>query len=456
MQRGTLNSTHTGMTGTPAREMDYTLDIVGNWNAYVTKTGGTTDLSQTRTQNKANEITAIGGTPGWATPPVYDPAGNMTSMPQVATPTTAFTATYDAWNRMTSLGTTGGGVATYQYDGRNRRIVKNTTAPSETRHFYWTDNWQDIEERVGTTTPTTDVQYVGGVRYIDELVCRDDATPQRLYAMQDANFNLTSICDTSGAVQERYLFDPYGNRAVMNSSWSVISASAFAWVVGHQGLMHDAESGLIYNRFRYLLPPLGRFGSRDPIGDADGMNLYEDRGSNTITNVDPIGDRWGPVKPTTPKPKPTRPEKGTCKSRMRCNFFHCGLVIWDSDGNYTAVDGAGSRNNDVNQGPDGQNYNGIIINPKKNLADATGESSRWESDWDVLPKDVCDCLTSNEHRRQFNSDQIAAGSHYHLFGPNSNHSIKCFAKQCGLTFSWFIKPPGWGPSDASDCDTCTF
>ena len=49
-----------------------------------------------------------------------------------------------------------------------------------------------------------DKQYVWGIRYIDELVCRDDATPRRLYACQDANFNVTSITNTSGTVQERY------------------------------------------------------------------------------------------------------------------------------------------------------------------------------------------------------------------------------------------------------------
>ncbi len=294
MQRGILNSTHTGMTGTPAREMDYTLDIVGNWNAYLTKTGITTDLNQTRAQNKVNEITAIGTTgslPLWATP-AYDPAGNMTTMPQVADPTQSFTAVYDAWNRMVKVSDASGTVATYQYDGRNRRIVKNTTTPSETRHFYYTNNWQDIEEQVGTTTPTTDVQYVWGVRYIDELVCRDDATAtpaRRLYAMQDANFNLTGICDTGGVVQERYLFDPYGNRTIMNASWAVISSSAYAWVMGHQGLMHDSESRLIENRYRHLHPMLGRFGSRDFIWNADGANWYEYCQGSPIDFLDPIG-----------------------------------------------------------------------------------------------------------------------------------------------------------------------
>jgi RHS repeat-associated protein len=134
-----------------------------------------------------------------------------------------------------------------------------------------------------------DKQYVWGVRYIDELVCRDDVTPQRLYAMQDANFNLTSISDTSGSVVERYLFDPYGTRTIMNASWSVISVSAYDWVVGHQGLMHDEEDGLVFDRRRYINPVMGRFMTHDPIGYRDGLNLYEYERSNPADLIDPFG-----------------------------------------------------------------------------------------------------------------------------------------------------------------------
>jgi YD repeat-containing protein len=274
MQRGTLNGTFTGISGTPVKEQDWTFDATGNWSAFLTTTSGTTDLNQTRTSNKVNEITAIGGAPAWATPPAYDAAGNMTGFPQPASPASTFTATYDAWNRMTGISGGGSTVATYRYDGRGRRIVKYTAAISETRHFYWSNQWQDLEERVGTAT-TMDQQYVWGIRYVDELICRDDSTPQRLYGCQDANFNLTAIVNTSGAVVERYVFEPYGNRVIMNASWSVIGSSAYAWMIAHQGLMEDLESGLFCNRHRYLHPLLGTFLRRDPVGYAnDGANSF--------------------------------------------------------------------------------------------------------------------------------------------------------------------------------------
>jgi RHS repeat-associated protein len=49
---------------------------------------------------------------------------------------------------------------------------------------------------------------------------------------------------------------------------------------GHQGLMHDEEFGLVYNRARMLVPDIGKFGQRDPRGYVNSENLSEyERGS---------------------------------------------------------------------------------------------------------------------------------------------------------------------------------
>jgi hypothetical protein len=56
MQRGTLNSGKTAITGMPSREMDYTLDPTGNWSTYLTKTTGTTDLNQARCSSTRSSI----------------------------------------------------------------------------------------------------------------------------------------------------------------------------------------------------------------------------------------------------------------------------------------------------------------------------------------------------------------------------------------------------------------
>jgi RHS repeat-associated protein len=285
MKRGQLSG---GTISSPTKEQDWTLDKTGNWSNFTTKTSGSTDLNQTRTHSPVNQINGISETIGgsWVDPR-YDEAGNTTTFPQVADPTLTYSATYDAWNRMVTVSDTGGTIATYQHDGRGRRIVKVTTSPSETRHFYCTNNWQDIEERTGSST-SADLQYVWGIRYVDELICRD-ASSTRLYALQDANFNLTSITNSSGAVQERYAYFPYGQRLIFDASWGARSSSSYSWLVGHQGLRHDATTGIIDNRMRQLHPMIGRFLQRDPLGYADGMALYEYLGGGTTNASDPLG-----------------------------------------------------------------------------------------------------------------------------------------------------------------------
>ena len=257
MKRGTLTGTPpTGITGTPAREQDWTLDPTGNWNAFVNKTTGTVDLDQARTQSKVNEITGITASTGtnWADP-VYDAAGNMTTMPKPSSLANSYTATYDAWNRIHLIKDGATVIGEYQYDGRNRRISNETNV---TRNFFYTNNWQIVEERIGNV----DVErtYVWGIRYIDELVCRDrdvSGSNERLYATQDANFNVTGLINTSATVVERYTYTPYGVVTFCNASWADIGSSGKASTVLYSGYQYDADTGLYCVRMRYLHPNLG-------------------------------------------------------------------------------------------------------------------------------------------------------------------------------------------------------
>ena len=103
----------------------------------------------------------------------------MTTIPKPADPTKAYTATYDAWNRLVRIEELLLAVlvklAEYDYDGAKRRTVQKTYTDgvlSETRHLYYTEpsTWQVIEERTGTSPDSANAerQFVSGLRYIDE------------------------------------------------------------------------------------------------------------------------------------------------------------------------------------------------------------------------------------------------------------------------------------------------
>jgi RHS repeat-associated protein len=91
-------------------------------------------------------------------------------------------------------------------------------------------------------------------------------------------------------VQERYVFYPYGQRLIFDSTWGARGSSSFNWLIGHQGLMHDPESGFINNRSRIMHPLLGRYLQRDLAKYTEIKNLYEYCNSNPSAAVDPDGE----------------------------------------------------------------------------------------------------------------------------------------------------------------------
>jgi len=53
---------------------------------------------------------------------------------------------------------------------------------------------------------------------------------------------------------------------------------------------HDSETNLVYYNYRYYSPELGRWLSRDPIGERGGYNLYGMVGNNSINWWDYLGN----------------------------------------------------------------------------------------------------------------------------------------------------------------------
>lgn len=324
--RGTLNASATGLSSQTFAQC-WSLDETGNWSGFKQSDHGTTwSLDQTRTANPVNELTAINATVGeqWATPK-YDANGNMTTIPRpgLDRPSWAnlttdqwaaltvndwarmevvpmYQATYDAWNRLVKLtepgATTAEPVQENQYDGRGYRIVTKTYTAgtlAETRHAYFTDQWQCVEERLGTST-TPDRQFVWDVRYIDDLILRDRSVSggtlnERLHALQDANWNVTAVVDSTGAVQERYEYDPYGVTAVLAPTIAVRQANNFTWETAYAGYRWNQAVRLFIVRNRYCDPSLGTWLTCDPHTYSDSLSLYEYVASIPLNGSDTFG-----------------------------------------------------------------------------------------------------------------------------------------------------------------------
>ena len=169
-------------------------------------------------------------------------------------------------------------------------------------------------------------QHVWGTQYIDESIQigintnpgedddggeagMQDNCDTFYWTAQDANYNVLGLFNSDGDLVERYEYTPYGQRTVFRSPGSDDTLAMAPTLesrrvevggvaqpyglcdIGHQGLIHDKEFGLIYNRRRYLEPVLGIYTGPDPKRYVDGMNYFEDRRSNPVGFLDPMGLR---------------------------------------------------------------------------------------------------------------------------------------------------------------------
>ena len=144
-------------------------------------------------------------------------------------------------------------------------------------------------------------QYVWSIAYVNDMVLRDEdaddssstgnlgktssGLEQRLYAQTDANYNVTALIDTSGAVVERYIYDPYGTVSILNVDGTSRGTSSYGWGYLYQGGRLESGTDLYAFGARDYDAGVGRWIERDPTGYPDGMDQY----AFDPTGLDPTG-----------------------------------------------------------------------------------------------------------------------------------------------------------------------
>ena len=286
-ERGTLNSGHTAITGTPSVNETWTYDPLGN---RTTDTVGST--TTTETANLQNEITSVSG----ATTPTYDANGNMT------TDQTGLKYVYDAWNRLVTVKNSGGTtLESYSYDGLGDRMTN--TVGDTTTNFFYSSAGQVLEEQSGGLYTQ---RYVWSPNYFNEMIFRDTDTSEtgltatgtsytRLWAVQDANYNVVALLNNSGTVEERYDYDPFGSVTVMSSTYTVEAGSSYNWVYLFQGGREDTITSDTQSGVRDDNSDTGTWTTPDPLGFGGGDDdLYGFEDNAAVGNVDPSGMVLGP------------------------------------------------------------------------------------------------------------------------------------------------------------------
>lgn len=115
--------------------------------------------------------------------------------------------------------------------------------------------------------------------------------------MPSAFYFKTAILDETGAVVVKYVYDAWGNHAVLDANGNDIDDPDHIGNLNpfrYRGYYYDVETGLYFLQTRYYDPETGRFISQDSVEYADpttvnGLNLYAYCGNNPVMGYDPTG-----------------------------------------------------------------------------------------------------------------------------------------------------------------------
>jgi len=231
----------------------------------------------------------------------YDLDGNVTSDGR-------WSYAWDAENRLVQMESSAESVAAgaprlrvkFGYDYRSRRVSKRVEEwvsagyRERTRLTYIYDGWNLAAEMVSATrllrsyawgadlSGGTAAAGIGGLLYIRQ------APEEKTFSVAyDGSGNVAALTDMAdGSNAATYEYGPFGEPVRVSGAFGAINP--IRWSTK----MSDPETQLSYYGYRFYDPTLGRWQSRDPIGEEGGMNLYGFVGNNPIWVVDPLGLDW--------------------------------------------------------------------------------------------------------------------------------------------------------------------
>jgi RHS repeat-associated protein len=227
----------------------------------------------------------------------YDLDGNLTSDGR-------WTNRWDAENRLiemealSSVPSDARKKMSFSYDYLGRRIQKAVAVwngsdyvTQSTNKFVY-DGWNLIAELNHTNgivrTYLWGLHLSGGVQGASGagglLAAYDTKLGSTSFATYDGNGNLSALASaTNGMVTANYEYGPFGE--VVRASGLSAFSNPFRFATKYQ----DDESGLSYYGYRYYDSLMGRWISRDPIGESGGVNHYVFIHNDGPNRVDMLG-----------------------------------------------------------------------------------------------------------------------------------------------------------------------
>jgi len=187
---------------------------------------------------------------------------------------------WDAENRLVKITYADQTSTEFRYDGQSRRVGitekdASRVVTSEKRYL-WAEGAQPAEERAADGRTVVKQYHAQG-----EFLPGAAAPLNKVFYTKDHLGSVRELVNGNGTLQTRYDYDLWGGRTKITGT---VESE-----VGYTGHHHHGKSGLVLTWYRAYDPVTGRWLSRDPIGEAGGINLYGYVGNNPVNWVDPFG-----------------------------------------------------------------------------------------------------------------------------------------------------------------------
>ncbi len=210
---------------------------------------------------------------------IYDKNGNLLEQ---RSPVKTLRFAYDALDRLIKV-SDGSQEVTYFYDNFHRRIAKCVNGEQHKYYIYLG------QREVGFYDPAAQelLEYrILGLGKGAELGASIAIELQgKIYApIHDHRGNIVCLLDPeTGLPQETYRYTAFGE----SETYSADKPINNPW--GFMSKRHDPETGFVYFSRRYYAPATGRWITPDPLGFADGPNMYAYVHNNPLTGFDLYG-----------------------------------------------------------------------------------------------------------------------------------------------------------------------
>ncbi|MBQ7251044.1 MAG: RHS repeat protein, partial [Kiritimatiellae bacterium] len=201
-----------------------------------------------------------------------------------------FAYAYDAANQLTNVVRTADGarVLSARYDALGRRVEATRADGSVERYVYFPGSFlvlavldgANAVKEIYTRGPdlSGSLDGAGGIGGI--LAVTDSSSVVR-YSHADIMGNVIALTDASGSVAATFRYTPFGQLSARTGS--VLPRYLFS------SKEFDRPANLYYYGYRYYAPRLGRWMTRDPLGEVDTPNVFVFVRNVANNNIDAFG-----------------------------------------------------------------------------------------------------------------------------------------------------------------------